>query len=115
MMQRNETLTKRLKGQCNPSQNDSKRATSQRQRVASYSNNGIATHRRMKLDSLRRFAMNVVKMELVGNKWNSTIVASNLTADVAKAKAATLNNKRDPGSRKTESQAVAMVSYVVKG
>lgn len=58
--------------------------------------------------------MNVVKMELVGTRWVSTIVKPNLTADVAKAKAATLNNKRDTGSRKTESQAISMVSYVVK-
>jgi hypothetical protein len=59
--------------------------------------------------------MNIIKMELVGNKWNSTVIKSGLTAEAAKAQAATLNNKRDPGSRKTEAQAVAMVSYVVKG
>lgn len=58
--------------------------------------------------------MNVIKMELVGNKWISTIVKPNLTADAAKAEAKRLNDKRDPGSRKTEAHAVSMVSYVVK-
>ena len=58
--------------------------------------------------------MNVVKMELVGNKWISTIIKPNLTADAAKAEARRLNDRRDPGSRKTEAQAISMVSYVVK-
>lgn len=57
--------------------------------------------------------MNVVKMELVGNKWMTTIVKPNLSAEAAKAEAKRLNDKRDPGSRKTESDTIKMVSYVV--